>query len=52
MSIIPLMMLLLAFLLFCLGVWLAPDPKPFNRFACAGLAAYTLAQIVTLALAH
>ncbi len=48
MPIIPLIFLLLAFLLFCLGVWLAPDPKPFTRFACAGLAAWVLSQIATL----
>ncbi len=49
MPIIPLILLVLAFVLFCVGGWLAPEPRPFTRFACAGLAAWVLAEILTRA---
>lgn len=49
MPIIPLILLVLAFVLFLIAGWLAPEPKPFTRFACVGLAAWVLAEIVTRA---
>lgn len=49
MPIIPLILLVAAFLLFLIAAWLSPEPKPFTRFACVGLACWVLAQIVTQA---
>jgi len=47
-----LMLLVFSFVMLCVAAWLAPDPKPFTRFACIGLASYVLAEIVTRVMPH
>lgn len=49
MLVLPMILLLLAFVMFLVAAWLAPEPKPFSRFACVGLASWVLSQIVALA---
>ncbi len=46
MPIMPLILLVLALVLFFVAAWMAPEPRPFTRFACAGLAAWVLAEIL------
>ncbi len=49
MPIMPLILLVLALVMFGVAAWLAPEPRPFSRFACVGLAAWVLAEIVVRA---
>lgn len=44
-----LILMLMAFVMFTVAAWLAPEPKPFTRFACVGLACWVLAQVIVSA---